>query len=169
MTNYRHRTIVLHRLFAVGMWVKGIDGVLEIIGGFLLLLLSPVALNRLVIILTQHELVEDPHDRIATALRVAVAQLSTNTQLFGSVYLIAHGLIKIGVVVGVLRGHRWAYPAALAFLGLFIAYQLYRLSYDYTSGLLLLTVFDMVMVGLTWREYTINVRHSGGGSMQGQT
>ncbi len=151
MTNHIRRTIVLHRLFEAGMWVKGLDGVLEIIGGFLLLLRSPVALNRLVIILTQHELV-------ANALRATAAQLSTSTQLFGSVYLIAHGLIKIGVVVGVLRGHRWAYPAAIVLLGLFIAYQLYRLSYDYTLGLLLLTVFDMVMVGLTWREYTNNLR-----------
>jgi len=158
MTNHIRRTIVLHRLFEAGMWVKGLDGVLEIIGGFLLLLRSPVALNRLVIILTQHELVEDPHDRLANALRATAAQLSTSTQLFGSVYLIAHGLIKIGVVVGVLRGHRWAYPAAIVLLGLFIAYQLYRLSYDYTLGLLLLTVFDMVMVGLTWREYTNNLR-----------
>jgi uncharacterized membrane protein len=148
---------VLHRLFRVGMWVKGIDGMLEVIGGFVFLLLSPGALNRLVIVVTQHELVEDPHDRIANALRAAVAQVSTNTHVFGGVYLIAHGLIKIGIVVGVLRGERWAYPTALGFLGLFIAYQLYRLSYAYSPGLLLLTVFDVVMVGLTWREYTITI------------
>ena len=157
MTNNICRTTVLHRLFAVGMWVKGIDGVLEVIGGFVFLLLSPGTLNRLVIILTQHELVEDPHDRIATALRAAVAQLSPNAHLFGSVYLIAHGLIKIGIVAGVLRGHRWAFPTALGFLGLFIVYQLYRLSYAYSPGLLLLTVFDVLMVGLTWREYTITI------------
>ena len=143
----------LHRIFAVGMWLKGLDGVLEIAGGLLLLLISPAALSRLVIISTQHELVEDPHDRIATALRQAATQFSGNTQLFGSIYLLVHGLIKVGVVAGVLRGYRWAYPAALGFLGLFILYQLYRLSYRYSPGLLLLTLFDIVMVVLTWREY----------------
>lgn len=38
-------------------------------------------------------------------------------------------------------------------LGLFIAYQVYRLSYHFSLGLLLLTIFDAVIVGLTWREY----------------
>jgi uncharacterized membrane protein len=153
MSNRTRRTIVLHRLFAAGMWLKGVDGVLEIAGGLLLLRLNSAALNRLVVVLTQHELVEDPHDRVANALRAAVAQLSNNTRLLGSLYLIAHGLIKIGVVVGVLRGYRRAYPLAIGFLFLFIVYQLYRLSYDYTAGLLILTIFDMIMAGLTWWEY----------------
>src|SRR5262245_36197309 len=57
------REQALYRLFELGVWVKGIDGILEICGGVLLLLTSPAALNRLVMMLTQHELVEDPQDR----------------------------------------------------------------------------------------------------------
>jgi uncharacterized membrane protein len=143
----------LHRLFAAGMWIKGIDGALEVIGGLLLLVLSPATIGRLVVSLTQHELVEDPHDRVATVLRSSAAHMSAGAELFGSIYLIAHGLIKIGVVAGVLRGYRWAYPIAIGFLGLFIAYQLYRLSYAFNAGLLALTLFDIAMVALTWREY----------------
>jgi uncharacterized membrane protein len=149
MRNPVQREIFLYRVFALGVWVKGMDGVLEIVGGFLLLLISPVMLNQFVMTLTQHELVEDPHDVIATALRHAAAQLSANTQLFASLYLVAHGLVKVVLVVGLLRGKRWAYPAAIGFLCLFIVYQLYRLSYHATAGLLLLTLFDMVIVGLT--------------------
>jgi uncharacterized membrane protein len=145
----------LHRVFALGIWLKGIDGVLEIIGGVILLLTSNAALNQLVIALTQHELVEDPHDWIATAARQAVAQLSVGTQVFGGVYLVAHGLAKVVLAVGLLRGHRWAYPVAIGFLGLFIAYQLYRLSYQFSLGLLLLTLFDGAIVALTWREYRL--------------
>ena len=51
-----------HRLFQVAVVVKGIDGVLEFIGGVLLLFVSPTALHRLVIMLTQHELAEEPDD-----------------------------------------------------------------------------------------------------------
>ena len=36
---------------------------------------------------------------------------------------------------------------------MFIAYQLYRLAYRLTLGLSLLTVFDVFVVWLTWREY----------------
>src|SRR5262245_13534151 len=154
------REQVLFRIFELGVWLKGIDSILEISGGVLLLLTSTVALNRLVIALTQHEFVEDPQDRIANALRSAVAQLSANTKLFGGAYLIAHGLIKLVVVVGLLRGYRWAYPVAIAFLCLFIFYQLYRLSYAYSPGLVLLTFFDSVMVALTWHEYRLRNRQS---------
>jgi len=129
MRNPVHREIFLYRVFALGIWVKGIDGVLEIVGGGLLLFISPTMLNQLVIGLTQHELVEDPRDVIATTLRHAAAQLSANTQLFASLYLVAHGVVKVVLVVGLLRGKRWAYPAAIGFLCLFIVYQLYRLSY----------------------------------------
>ena len=155
MRNPVQREIFLYRVFALGIWVKGIDGVLEIVGGFLLLLISPVMLNQFVMTLTQHELVEDPHDLIATTLRHAAAQLSANTQVFASLYLVAHGLVKVVLVVGLLRGKRWAYPAAIGFLCLFIVYQLYRLTYHASVGLLLLTLFDVVIVGLTWHEYRL--------------
>jgi uncharacterized membrane protein len=158
MPNRPRFTLGLHQILDASMWVKGFDGALEIIGGLLLLLISPAALSHLVIALTQHELVEDPQDWIANALRDTVAHMSISTQVLGGAYLIAHGLIKIVVVVGVLRGYRWAYPTAIGVLGAFIAYQLYRLSYAYSLGLLLITLFDIVIVGLTWREYVTNVR-----------
>jgi uncharacterized membrane protein len=151
-----HRELFLFRVFALGLWVKGIDGVLEIVGGLLLSLISPVTLNQAVITLTQHELAEDPRDILATFLRTAATQLSTSTQLFASLYLIAHGIVKVVLVVGLLRGRRWAYPAAIVFLCLFILYQLYRLSYDASVGLLPLTLFDVVIVGLTWHEYRLH-------------
>jgi uncharacterized membrane protein len=156
MTNRPTFSKVLHSLFALGVWVKGIDGALEIVGGLALLVLRGGALNRLAIALTQHELVEDPHDVVANALRQAAAQLSANTQLFASVYLIAHGLVKILLVVGLLRGERWAYPGAIVFLCLFISYQIYRLSYSFSPGLALLTLFDIAIVALTYREYRIS-------------
>ena len=162
MSSHPQRTIGLHQLVQASRWIKGFDGALEIIGGLLLLLISPATLHRLVISLTQHELVEDPQDWIANTLRDTVAHMSISAQMLGSVYLIAHGLIKIVVVVGVLRGYRWAYPTVIGFLGIFIAYQLYRLSYAYNLGLLILTVFDIVIVGLTWREYRTNTRQRGG-------
>jgi uncharacterized membrane protein len=148
------RSPLLHRVFLVGLWAKAIDGALELVGGVLLLLIPPATLNALVIALTQHELVENPQDWLAMTLRYTAAQLSVGSQLFGAAYLLAHGLVKLGVVAGVLRGRRWAYPAAIGVLGAFIAYQVYRLSYAFSLGLLLLTIFDIAIVGLTWREYT---------------
>jgi uncharacterized membrane protein len=153
MTIADRRAYILYRVFRLGIWLKDFDGVLEMIGGVLLLVTSPVTLNRLVVALTQHELIEDPHEWLATTIRQAATQLSVSTQLFGSIYLIAHGLLKFLIVAGLWRGYQWAYPLAIGALSLFIAYQAYRLSYRFSVGLLVLTLFDIVIVGLTWREY----------------
>lgn len=112
----------VHRLFAASVLIKGVDGVLETIGGILFMFVSPKALNSLVIFFTAHELSEDPDDWFATSLRHAVHNLSSETELFVSAYLVAHGLIKILVVAGLLRKKLWAYPTALWFLGIFLLY-----------------------------------------------
>ena len=153
MTTSDRRAAILHRVFTLGIWLKGFDGVLEIVGGGLLLVTSPSALSRFVMVLTQHELIEDPHDWLATTMRQTAAHLSVSTQLFGSLYLIVHGLLKLLIVAGLWRGYRWAYPLAIGALSFFIAYQTYRVSYHFSVGLLVLTLFDVAIVGLTWREY----------------
>lgn len=143
----------LHRLFEIGIIIKGVDGVLEILGGVLFLFVNPRTLNSIVIFLTAHELSEDHHDLVARWLRHTVENLSSDTKLFASVYLLIHGLIKVFLVVGLLRGKLWAYPAALGMLGTFILYQLYRFTHTHSLALLAFTVFDIVIVFLVWREY----------------
>jgi uncharacterized membrane protein len=78
--------------------------------------------------------------------------------LFGALYLLSHGLVKVVLVWAVLRDRLWAYPWMIAFLGIFIAYQAYRMVVEPTVGLALLTVFDLVVVWLTVREYGRNRR-----------
>jgi uncharacterized membrane protein len=63
------------------------------------------------------------------------------------------------LVAGLLRNKLWAYPASLVVLGLFIAYQFYRFSYTHGAGLIVLTVFDIIVMGLIWHEYRLVSRH----------
>jgi len=58
-------------------------------------------------------------------------------------------------VVLVLKDKLWAYPLMIALIGVFIVYQVYRLTYKPTFGLVFLTLFDILVVWLTWREYRI--------------
>ena len=58
----------LDKTFKIGLVLKGLDGVLEFVGGILLLFLSPSAINHLVRGLTAHELSEDPRDVVARYL-----------------------------------------------------------------------------------------------------
>jgi len=143
----------LDRLYRIGLWIKGIDGILEIVGGLVLLLVSQPKLGQLVTFLTQHELAEDPRDWIAGHLRDVVNQLSPNTKLFASMYLLTHGVTKLFLMVALLRGWPWSYRPAIAFLLAFIGYQAYQLTLHFSLALLLISVLDAVIVLLVWREY----------------
>jgi uncharacterized membrane protein len=144
---------LLDQTFEVGIILKGLDGLLEVLGGLLLLVVSPAAIDRLVTSLTQHELSEDPHDFLANHLLKTAHGLTGSAVLFGALYLLAHGLAKVILVAALLKNQLWAYPWTIAFLGVFIGYQLYRLSLNPSVGLTALTVFDAVIAWLTWREY----------------
>ena len=152
---------VLERTFTLSVLLKGLDGVLELAGGALLLAVSPATLNRLALHLTQHELSKDPHDVLSHRLLHLTANLH-NTRSFGAAYLMSHGVAKVILVVALLRNRRWAYPATLVFLGAFVIYQVYRITYQPSIGLALLTVFDVFIMWLVWREY--QVRWAPGGA-----
>jgi len=139
--------------FKISVTLKGIDGALEIIGRTILLFVRPHTIQQWARTITQHELSQDPHDFIARHILHSAGQLTHGSTAFAAVYLLSHGIAKLVLVVAVLRGELWAYPALIALLGAFIAYQLYRLYYHLTIGLTLLTIFDAFVVWLTWREY----------------
>jgi uncharacterized membrane protein len=151
------------------MALKAADGVLEIIGGLLLLFVTPAEIQHFVRALTAHELSRDPHDFIANHLLHSTVHLSRGTTLFGAVYLLSHGIAKVVLVTLVLRDKLWAYPWAIALLIAFIAYQLYRIvAVHFSIGLLALTIFDAALVWLTWREYRAKraERESRSGALQ---
>jgi uncharacterized membrane protein len=144
---------LLDRAFAVGIILKGLDGLLEVVGGLLLLVVSPTTIDQLSRFLTQHELSEDPHDFLATHLLHAAGALTGSSLKFGAAYLLSHGVIKIVLVAALLRDKIWAYPWMIAFLLVFIVYQIYRMTFAFSVGLLGLTIFDVVVAWLTYREY----------------
>ena len=61
--------------------------------------------------------------------------------------------MKVILVAALLKNQLWAYPWTIGFLGVFIAYQLYRLSFQPSVGLTALTIFDALIAWLTYREY----------------
>ena len=136
----------LDRTFRVSVALKGLDGLLEVVGGIALLFVSPSSINRIVRALTAHELV-------ARHLLHSASQLSRGATVYGAVYLLAHGVAKVVLVGLVLRNKLWAYPWMIALLLVFIVYQVYQLTSRLSVWIILLTVFDAFVVWITWREY----------------
>ncbi|MFC2966964.1 DUF2127 domain-containing protein [Acidimangrovimonas pyrenivorans] len=145
----------VHQVFRVSVLLKGLHALIEIAGGLVFYFASAPTVLHWVNLLTQDELTEDPRDFIATHLLSAAQQLTGATESFYSFYLVSHGLIKVVLVAGLLREKLIAYPLSLAALGAFIVYQLYRYSYTHSFGLILLTVFDLIVIVLVWHEWRL--------------
>ncbi len=141
-------------IFDVGVAFKGIDGILQVIGGVILTFIRPETINHLLIRLTQYELVEDPHDKIANYILHA-GHLSVNSEKFAILFLLSHGLIKIFIVVGLLKNKLWAYPTGIMVFAGFGVYQMYRYFHTHSIGLLMLTSLDVFVIALTWHEYNL--------------
>lgn len=145
----------VHRLFEAGVLLKGAHALIECLGGIALSVVSTSTIVRWVNALTQEELVEDPSDFIATHLRAAAQHLSVSARAFYALYLLGHGVIKLLLVVALIRNKAWAYPTSLVVLSAFIAYQLYRYAETRSPGLIVLSLFDVVVVALIWREWQL--------------
>jgi uncharacterized membrane protein len=143
----------LDRVFEIGIIAKGLNGLAELVGGLLLLFVTPSGIHHVVALLTQGELSEDPHDFIAHYLLHTANGLTGSAVLFGAIYLLTHGAVKVVLVIALLLNKIWAYPCLIVVLLIFIGYQLYRIALDPSAGLIALTIFDAVIVALTWREY----------------
>jgi len=147
------RAPVVHVLFDISVVAKGIDGALEIVAGALLFVVSPAQLRHVARILTLHELTEDPRDIVANYLLHASQRLSPSGTTFGAIYLLWHGVVKVGLVAALLLGQRWAYPAAIGAFSLFLLYQAYRYAHTHSPELLVLSMLDVIVILLTLLEY----------------
>lgn len=148
---YKEKT--LHLAFEISLILKGVFALLEILGGVVAYFISQQFLLQAILAVTQEELTEDPGDFVARYLIRSAQDFSISARHFTSFYLLSHGLIKISLIAGLLRGKRWCYPLAIAVFMLFILYQLFRFNVTHSLWLLAITALDIVVIWLTWHEY----------------
>lgn len=144
---------VLHESFLVGIALKGLGALSEVIAGLAFLKISPDALNRIVMAFIATELPEDRHDFIARHLRHYLADFGASGKHFATWYLLSHGAVKLLLVVALWMNELWAYPAMIVVLAGFISYQIYRFALTHSVAMILLSIFDLIVIALTWSEY----------------
>lgn len=147
------RWVMLHESFRAAITIKGIDGLLEAVGGAILWFVKPSALNSIALKFLELDLPFDRHEFIITHLYRATEHLANGSKHFASIYLLTHGLIKALLVVALWFDALWAYPLTIFVFGVFCLYQMHRFLYTHSLALILITVFDLLIIWLTWREY----------------
>ena len=120
--------------FEIGVILKGLNGLLELIGGTLLLFFPQSAIQRIVVELTHNE-------------------LSRQAQTFAAIYLLSHGVIKAVLVYALLKDKLWAFPWAIGVFAGFGVYQIYRYFVEPSGWLIALTVLDVIVIVLTSFEW----------------
>ncbi|MBC7501300.1 MAG: DUF2127 domain-containing protein [Herminiimonas sp.] len=143
----------IHVAFEISLILKGAFALTEIAASMFAYAVTTQFLLDLVQAITRTELTEDPRDFVANYLLHAAQGLSVSDQHFAAFYLLSHGVIKLWLIIGLWQKKLGYYPAAIAVFSLFILYQLYRYSFTHSLSLLLITVLDVVVLGLTWFEY----------------
>ena len=142
-----------HILFRIGIFLKGFDGILEVIGGFVLLSISRETITHVMYVLLQPEFAEDPNDWLATRLLSLTLHLSAGTKLFAVVYLLVHGVIKLVIVAAIWLSQLWGYWLAGIVFSLFVVYQLGHFFYTHSIAMLVLTAVDLVIIVLLPPEH----------------
>lgn len=151
----------LHHTFQIGIALKAFDGLLEVVGGALVWFLTPERAEHLIQVFCSHDPSYDCSGFIARQFIALARDLAGGSKLFGCLFLLSHGLTKLVLVVELWCGRLWAYPLMIVVFGGFSVYQMYRFTHTHSIGLLILTIFDVLIVWLTIREYRekLKVRH----------
>jgi uncharacterized membrane protein len=164
LSGRRSNANIRETLFRIAVLLKGLDGALEAAGGIALLAAPPLWVLHIASALTWHFLVAHPHRAVAQHLYISAQHLSTGSERFAAAYLIAHGIVKIGLVAALLQDQRSAYPTAMVVFAVFVIYQLHRYTVTHATLLVALSLFDVIVIGLIWLEYRRTGRAGGVGT-----
>jgi len=144
---------LLDRTFHAGITLKGIGGLMEMTGGVLLLFIRPAAMSATVQFLFLQELSRDPDGFFTSHVLRESSKFANLDPTFASMYLLSHGITKVILVVCLWLNKLWAYPLTIFVFAGFCFYQVHRFTRTHSISLLLLTIFDLFLIYLTWQEY----------------
>jgi uncharacterized membrane protein len=83
----------------------------------------------------------------------ASQNMTDSSVRFAALYLLSHGLVKALLVTCLWMNKLWAYPLTIGVFGAFAMYQVFRFTHTHSWALVILTIFDVLIILLTWNEY----------------
>ena len=131
------RRLLVETAFVLGVLLKGLDGLVELVAGTALLVLHQDRILALTRAAVAEELREDPHDLVAHLLLNEATGLDQGAAVAGGLFLLLHGVVKVAIVAALL------------------AVQLVQLVLSPGIGVVALVLLDALILALTWHEWRI--------------
>jgi uncharacterized membrane protein len=154
-TGGRARRSLFERVYGVVVAMKGLDGLLELAAG-LLLLIAPQAVRwglRGGAAEAREQLT--PLRAFLAGELVRADQVVANGVAVLAVVLLVHGVVKVATVYCLLRRILAAYPWAVLVLAALLVWQLVVLVTDPTAGSAVLVALDVLVLALVSREWRL--------------
>jgi uncharacterized membrane protein len=142
-----------HELFRISILVKGVDGLLESLGGLFVYFSTYTSINRLLISIFYEELATDPRNTFWGYFIHEWRAFDLPARAFWGLLFVAHGLVKLFLSVMLLKNKVWAYPLAAVIFAAFAMYESYMFFYQSSLALGVFALFDITVSGLTLYEY----------------
>lgn len=132
-----HPKTLLDKTYEVGIIIKAIDGFFQLSASLLLLFMTPAAFHTLMSHLGHSGETLSAHKTTAI------------------LFLFSHGAVKLFLAICLLLNKHWAYPWALAALGVFTIYQMYHIIQRPSVGLAIITIINIGIMYLIYREWNV--------------
>jgi uncharacterized membrane protein len=145
----------VYQYFKISVILKGLISFAEIVAGSVAFFVPPAIVLSIAawsVHLVFGSALTNP---LAMRIMQTAVSYTAGTAAFVGLYLLSRGLIKFFLIIALLRDIRWAYPASIAVLGLFIIYQAYQIVMIHSIVVGLITAFDLVVIYFIIREYQI--------------
>lgn len=139
--------------FYGGLIFKAVNALIEVIAGFIMIVLNHEWLNRLIKFVAHSELIEDPRDIVMNYFITMGQNFSISTQYSVAAYMLLHGTTKLVVIWLLLTKKLWAYPFAVVVFALFIAYEMYGYMHSLSVLMLMMVSLDIAIVVMIILEY----------------
>jgi uncharacterized membrane protein len=143
----------LNQIYIASLLLKGFNALLECGLGAFLGVYKSADMHSLLLHWFDGPFFHGKGAWIASSVLDYSASVPEATHSFFAIYLMLHGLAKVVLVSGLLAKKNWAYPLALAALSGFILYQIFRYMHSHALGLVVLTVFDILVLAMIVNDY----------------
>lgn len=146
---------LIQDFFKVSISLKGIFALLESLLGILLFFITSNLLLKIIYLIFGHELAQDPTDFFVNFLLNIFSNFPVNLKTFFAIYLLTHGIIKLGLIVALFKKRLWAYPTSQVVFLLFAFYQIYGFLRGSSFFLIILTLIDIIVIISIHLKYKI--------------
>lgn len=150
-----NRPTPLHLAFLAAILVKGFDGLVETVAGLLIAIYGSRPVYEFAVWATAPEIARHPESHAIHAIRHGAYGLAHSSHRFAVVYLLAHGILKLGLVVNLTIEHLWIFPVSIAVLLGFIAFMAAKLAAHWSPWLCAFAMFDLLTVILIANEWRV--------------